>query len=264
MVTKKKPSAAQIAARKLFAARAKAGTLTKKPKKSRDYARGAEVERSEAALRIAKKVAARKKNPVKKSTSRYVILMGTPGKILALDLAKANAIKIAKHKFEMTGAHMVVENGDTGEVVYDSAPWYKKNPSKPLKDHNAKYPSGYSGKYPGRVKTVYSAGRGVVMVELNDGSRHKVTAEMTDGEMPRVGDTFPTYANNPVKKASFPRAKRGNSFMNYAQCYRVEKAYVDNDWSTVGYFVTKDEAFQYARAYNKANDCKVRVLSPEI
>jgi len=134
VVTKKKPSAAQIAARKLFAARAKAGTLTKTPKKSRDYARGAEVERSEAALRIAKKVAARKKNPVKKSTSRYVILMGTPGKIIALDLAKANAIKIAKHKFEMTGAHMVVENGDTGEVVYDSAPWYKKNPS-PKRDY---------------------------------------------------------------------------------------------------------------------------------
>lgn len=205
MVTKKKPSAAQIAARKLFAERAKAGAFAKSPAKrkatasKKHFASGSGVEAAEAHLRIAKKVAAR-----------------------------------------------------------------KKNPSKPLKDHNAKYPSGYSGKYPGRVKTVYSAGRGVVMVELNDGSRHKVTAEMTDGEMPRVGDTFPTYANNPVKKASFPRAKRGNSFMNYAQCYRVEKAYVDNDWSTVGYFVTKDEAFQYARAYNKANDCKVRVLSPEI
>ena len=67
----------------------------------------------------------------------------------------------------------------------------------------------------------------------------------------------PGYFANPVKP-------KGRSTMNYAQCYRVEKAYRENDWSTVGYFVTKSEAFEYAKAYNKANNCRVRVLSPEI
>jgi len=66
MATKKKPTAAQLAARKLFAARAKAGTLNKKRSPSRDYSRDAAVEREEAALRIAKKHAARKKNPAPK------------------------------------------------------------------------------------------------------------------------------------------------------------------------------------------------------
>lgn len=63
----KKPTAAQLAARKLFAARAKAGTLKKKRSPSRDYARDAAVERMEAELRIAKKHAARKKNPIVRS-----------------------------------------------------------------------------------------------------------------------------------------------------------------------------------------------------
>ena len=57
-------TAKQIAARKLFAERAKAGLLKKKPKASRDYARDAAVERAEAGLRIAQKHAKRKKNPI--------------------------------------------------------------------------------------------------------------------------------------------------------------------------------------------------------
>lgn len=60
----KKATPAQLAARKLFAERAKAGLLTKKPKASRDYARDAAVDRAEAALRIAKKTAKRKTNPL--------------------------------------------------------------------------------------------------------------------------------------------------------------------------------------------------------
>lgn len=108
MATGKKASPAQIAARKLFVERVKAGEFSKSPAK-------------------------RKTNPVKKSTARYVVLMGTPGKIIALDLTKAVAVKIAKHKNAMMGVHTVVENGDTGEVVYDSAPWYKKNPVAKIK-----------------------------------------------------------------------------------------------------------------------------------
>lgn len=64
---KKKPTAAQIAARKLFAERARAGTLAKKPKASRDYARDSRVEALEAELRLAQKHAKRKKNPIARS-----------------------------------------------------------------------------------------------------------------------------------------------------------------------------------------------------
>jgi hypothetical protein len=65
----KKASPAQIAARKLFAARAKAGefaprsTRAKTEKSTKHFAPGSGVEAAEAALRIAKKTAARKTNP---------------------------------------------------------------------------------------------------------------------------------------------------------------------------------------------------------
>ena len=70
---KKKPSAAQIAARKLFAERAKAGTLKK----------GGSVKR--------------KTNPIKKSGD-FVIYTGNIGKVFAVDLTLTNAIKIAKYQ----------------------------------------------------------------------------------------------------------------------------------------------------------------------
>ena len=75
-------TAKQIAARKLFAARSKAGLLTKRPKASRDYARDGEVERAEAALRVAQK---RRKNPVQSipkiktfSTGWWTVLTAQP------------------------------------------------------------------------------------------------------------------------------------------------------------------------------------------
>lgn len=72
--TKKKPSAAQVAARKLFAERARAGTLTKKTAKkrasessTRHFRAGSGEEAAAAELRLAKKHAARRKNPSKRA-----------------------------------------------------------------------------------------------------------------------------------------------------------------------------------------------------
>lgn len=73
-----------------------------------------------------------------------------------------------------------------------------KNPVKPKMDNNAKYPSGYSGAYPGRVKQVFSEGKKLYVI-LNDGSKHSVTYKDYGDEMPRVGDTFPGYNKNPIE-----------------------------------------------------------------
>lgn len=83
----KKATPAQLAARKLFAQRAKAGLLKKKPKASRDYARDAAVERAEAELRLAKKIAVRRKtNPSKKSQSTKSLLYTSNRPIAAYGL----------------------------------------------------------------------------------------------------------------------------------------------------------------------------------
>ena len=102
----KKPTAKQIAARKLFAERARAGTLGGK----------------------------RKANPAKpKLNSEYVIYQGNIGKVFAVDLTKTKAIAIAKHQSETTGDRFFVEHGRSGEIAYDSkyAKTRKKNPILP-------------------------------------------------------------------------------------------------------------------------------------
>jgi hypothetical protein len=138
MVTKQ-PTAKQIAARKLFAARAKAGTLKKSTTKKRSieadtrhFARGAGTDAAEAALRLAHKVAKRKANPAKTRLSdgkKYVIYRGDD--VFAVDLTKSKAIKIAEYQSATTGNRFRVENGVSGEWVYDSevARVTKKNPA---------------------------------------------------------------------------------------------------------------------------------------
>lgn len=124
----KKATPAQIAARKLFAERAKAGTLTAKRKPSRDYARDAAVERAESELRLKKKIAARKKNP---STRRsavvqnpkvrqiiefkghgdfagYVIRRPGVDKWLAFFASKKDAVTLAQSVSDRTGEQLEV------------------------------------------------------------------------------------------------------------------------------------------------------------
>lgn len=139
--TKKKPSPAQIAARKLFAERAKAGTL-------------------------GKATAKRKTNPSTVAKSgKYVVYMGTPGKVIALDLSKTSAIKIAKHKNSMMKIHTTVERGDTGEVVYDSAPWFKA-PAARMKN-----PRGRKARIETMTHRAKSAGAAVKKLYIAESSK---------------------------------------------------------------------------------------------
>jgi hypothetical protein len=129
----KKATPAQLAARKLFAQRAKAGLLKKKPKASRNYAMDAAVERAEAELRLAKKIAARRKtNPVTKfivftelSEGKYKQMLVTENKQRAISVADVN---------QMDGKHSVVED-EVGHLIYDSAnrKKYLTNPTKKKK-----------------------------------------------------------------------------------------------------------------------------------
>lgn len=125
----KKPTPAQLAARKLFAKlfaeRAKAKTLTKKKKASRDYARDAAVERAEAELRLAKKIAARRKtNPRKKTVSQKVSQMVHEGypqrQAVAVALSEQRAGKVKRNPTAKT-------RGKVSAVVL------MKNPSAPKK-----------------------------------------------------------------------------------------------------------------------------------
>jgi len=166
-------TAKQIAARKLFAERARAGTLKKK----------------------------RAKNPVKSaSQSGYIVSFFVKGerKKLAHVATKSEANKLAKEYRDSTGRDIqIISAKDFIEEMKKRA----KNPVKPKMDNNAKYPSGYSGAYPGRVKQVFSEGKKLYVI-LNDGSKHSVTYKDYGDEMPRVGDTFPGYNKNPIAKKS--------------------------------------------------------------
>lgn len=53
----------------------------------------------------------------------------------------------------------------------------------------------YTGKYPKRIRSVSSAGKGIAHVTLNDGTRLTVTAQETDGVMPKVGHEIRDFTN---------------------------------------------------------------------
>ncbi len=51
----------------------------------------------------------------------------------------------------------------------------------------------YQGKYPGRIKTVSSNGKGVAIVYTNDGRRYEIKAKDTKGIMPKPGQEITDF-----------------------------------------------------------------------
>lgn len=64
----------------------------------------------------------------------------------------------------------------------------------------------YRGKYPHRIKSVQSIGRGIVLAIANDGERVEVSALDTGGRMPTIGDDIAQYrASEPAKSPVISR-----------------------------------------------------------
>lgn len=90
MTVKKKPTAAQLKARKLFAERAKAGTLRKNPIKKK-----AAVKKNPAKKKAVKKVAP---NPIKKTVKRAPkAAVKNPVKRRVQRSVKSKGIEVQKH-----------------------------------------------------------------------------------------------------------------------------------------------------------------------
>lgn len=103
--TKKKPSAAQLAARRLFAARAKAGTLRKgtkaKKRKANPVSRATAADSRSASSALKLRAAPKRKaNPATRPPVAYAVhratAHGEPGPLVAKIVDKAEAIKFAR------------------------------------------------------------------------------------------------------------------------------------------------------------------------
>lgn len=63
----------------------------------------------------------------------------------------------------------------------------------------------YRGKYPRRIKAVYSikGERGVMGVTLNNGEKHKISATATGGRMPEPGEEMAAYEAEKKRNTCF-------------------------------------------------------------
>lgn len=221
----KKATPAQLAARKLFAQRAKAGLLTKKPKASRDYARDAAVERAEAELRLTKKIAARRKtNP----TIQYIVYSElTPEKYKQMLVTenKQRAISVADVN-QMDGYHSVVED-QVGHLIYDAKTrkgYLQSNPSKRKKTVSQKISQLTHEGYPQKQ---------AVAVALSEMRKGKVTKNPTSKARGKV---------SAVVLMKNPRSKKPQRFYQVS----IMQEGLHTTWMPIGNFYTFAEAENYS------------------
>jgi hypothetical protein len=326
----KKPTAAQLAARKLFAARAKAGEFHPKrgkatAKANRETPGFMSVEKSEAALRVAKKIAARKKNPVRKYTGkfptkiakvwsgpfkgaieielnngnrfsitaedtggvmprvghyvaeylgkpaarkenpaakvakggRYVVYWNGSGhgvKILTLDVSKADALRIAKHKAK-AGFRTYVEHGDTGEVVFDSEPWFKKNPIEKSPAFTVSWTSAMSGTRKSSTCATKAAAQREARDLYAEGAKNITVTQFKTGIGAVSVEWRKTLRNhNPIA----PKVAKSKQKANFPYCVQYKAT---ENWSTHGCFkslaVAKNTAEILAEQYPRLS---IRVI----
>lgn len=230
----KKATPAQLAARKLFAQRAKAGLLTKKPKASRDYARDAAVERAEAELRLTKKIAARRKtNP----TIQYIVYSElTPEKYKQMLVTenKQRAISVADVN-QMDGYHSVVED-QVGHLIYDAKTrkgYLQSNPSKRKKTVSQKISQLTHEGYPQKQAVA------VALSEMRKGKVTKNPVAKTRGKVSAV-----VLMKNPSAKNVSAKG-----YSNWKYCVEAKRLIPGGHvFESIAGFNTKVQAEDYKKA----------------